>query len=211
MHPKHTIRVVIAEDDFLVSKEISRILKRLGYDVIAEVSSGEEAVEKTCELAPDVVLMDIQLPGMDGLQASEQIQQQRPTPVVALTAYESRDLVERAGETGVSTYLTKPPKSGEIERAIVIARARHADLMQCRKLYRELQQRNEALQKALEEIKTLRGILPICANCKKIRDDAGYWNQIEGYIRDHSQAEFSHSICPECAQELYPEISAMED
>lgn len=65
----------------------------------------------------------------------------------------------------------------------------------------------EALQKSqMAEVNRLRGLLPICASCKKIRDDKGYWNQIEVYIRDHSEAEFSHSICPKCAKELYPEI-----
>jgi hypothetical protein len=62
------------------------------------------------------------------------------------------------------------------------------------------------LQKALEEVKTLSGFLPICASCKKIRDDKGYWNQIEAYISEHSEAEFSHGICPECLEKLYPEI-----
>lgn len=66
-------------------------------------------------------------------------------------------------------------------------------------------QRND-LQKALNEIKTLKGILPICASCKKIRDDQGYWNIVESYIQKHSDAEFSHSICPECAQKLYPDL-----
>jgi hypothetical protein len=65
-----------------------------------------------------------------------------------------------------------------------------------------VQERNE-LQKALSEIKTLSGLLPICASCKKIRDDKGYWNQLELYIRDHSDAEFSHSICPPCADKLF--------
>lgn len=64
----------------------------------------------------------------------------------------------------------------------------------------------EELQKALNEIKTLKGIVPICSSCKKIRDDKGYWNQIENYIRAHSEAEFSHGICPDCAKELYPEF-----
>jgi hypothetical protein len=62
------------------------------------------------------------------------------------------------------------------------------------------------LQDALAEVTTLRGIIPICASCKKVRDDKGYWNQIESYIRDHSEADFSHSICPECAKELYPDL-----
>jgi len=62
------------------------------------------------------------------------------------------------------------------------------------------------LQKALAEVKTLSGFLPICASCKKIRDDKGYWNQIEAYISEHSKAKFSHGICPECSEKLYPEL-----
>jgi PAS domain-containing protein len=67
------------------------------------------------------------------------------------------------------------------------------------------------LQRALADVKTLRGFLPICASCKKIRDDKGYWNQIESYIRDHSEAEFSHGICPGCAKELYPDLDLNEE
>jgi hypothetical protein len=72
----------------------------------------------------------------------------------------------------------------------------------------EEKQRNlvASLQEALAKIKTLSGILPICASCKKIRDDRGYWNQVEAYVRDHSEAEFSHGICPHCAKKLYPDI-----
>ena len=70
----------------------------------------------------------------------------------------------------------------------------------------DLRYERDNLQKALAKVKTLSGLLPICANCKKIRDDKGYWNQIEAYIRDHSEADFSHSICPECAKNLYPEF-----
>jgi hypothetical protein len=62
------------------------------------------------------------------------------------------------------------------------------------------------LQAAMDEVKTLSGLLPICASCKKIRDDKGYWTQIETYIREHSDAEFSHGICPDCAKKLYPEL-----
>ncbi len=69
----------------------------------------------------------------------------------------------------------------------------------------ELKKTNEQLQQALSEIKTLSGLLPICASCKKIRDDNGYWNQIESYIAKHTDAEFTHGICPECAKKLYPD------
>lgn len=201
-----TIRVLIAEDDFLVSREISRTVKQIGHAVVAEVSSGEEAIEKVCQLKPDIVLMDIQMPGMDGLQASRHIQARCPTPVVVLTAYESQDLVERAVETGVGAYLTKPPNTSEIERAIMISMARHADLIACRELYEKLAKRTGELEKALAEINTLKGLLPICSACKKIRDDQGSWEQIEVYIKHRSEVEFSHSICPECARALYPEF-----
>jgi two-component system, response regulator PdtaR len=199
MRAQNPIRTLIAEDDYLVGKEIRRALESLGHDIIAEVSNGDDAVEKTCELHPDVVLMDIQMLEMDGLQASQRIQRRCPTPVVVLTAYESSDLFKRASETGVGAYLIKPPKSSEIERAIIIAMARHKDLMRLRHL-------NEELEKALSEIKILRGIIPICMGCKKIRDDTGYWNLVEEYISDHSEAEFSHVLCPECMKKFYPDI-----
>ena len=77
-------------------------------------------------------------------------------------------------------------------------------------LFRELKQREEALKAALKEVKTLRGIIPICSGCKKIRDDKGYWKQVEVYVRDHSDAEFSHGICPECIKKLYPDFSDNE-
>ena len=67
------------------------------------------------------------------------------------------------------------------------------------------------LQEALAKVKTLSGLLPICANCKMVRDDKGYWKQIESYIRDHSEAEFSHSICPACVKKLYPELNIYDD
>ena len=83
-----------------------------------------------------------------------------------------------------------------------------------RRLHWEEKKRREIiaqLHQALGEVKTLSGLLPICASCKKIRDDSGYWNQIETYIRDHSEAEFSHSICPECAKKLYPDLDINDD
>lgn len=70
----------------------------------------------------------------------------------------------------------------------------------------ELEEANRKLQEALTKVKTLSGFIPICASCKKIRDDKGYWNQIEAYIQKHSNAEFSHGICPECLKKLYPEF-----
>ena len=71
-----------------------------------------------------------------------------------------------------------------------------------------LEERNRELQEAIENVKVLHGLLPICASCKKIRNDSGSWSQMEAYISDHSEAEFSHGICPECQQKLYPKVYA---
>ena len=87
---------------------------------------------------------------------------------------------------------------GRMASFVDISKRKHAEKAQ-EKLIRKL-------ERALDKIKTLRGLIPICAACKKIRDDKGYWHQVEVYVRDHSEADFSHDICPECAQKLYPDL-----
>ena len=78
-------------------------------------------------------------------------------------------------------------------------------------LYRELHRKNVELENALTKIKTLRGLIPICSSCKNIRDDSGYWEHLETYITHHSDAEFTHSICPKCAKQLYPDLDLYSD
>jgi AmiR/NasT family two-component response regulator len=193
------IRVLVVEDDSLVSEMIQGLLERMWYIVAGRAVNGLQAIEMTQSTRPDVVLMDIKLPDMDGIEAARRIYESCPTPVVVLTAYDTPELVERASAAGVGAYLLKPPDVHEMDRAIAIAMARFDDLMELRRL-------NAELQDTLAKIKTLSGLLPLCSSCKKIRDDDGYWHQVEVYIRDHSEAEFSHGLCPECAKKLYPEI-----
>lgn len=150
------ISIVIAEDDYLVRDEIKRILCDSRYTVIGEASDGEEALKMILDLHPDVLLMDIKMPKMDGLEASRQIIEQYPLPIVILTAYEFSELIKKASEVGVGAFVGKPPQFIEIDRAITIARARHYDLMELRSMHRQL-------KKALNEIKILKGIRPICS------------------------------------------------
>jgi AmiR/NasT family two-component response regulator len=200
MDKRDQLFVLIAEDDALVADVIQNQLEQLGHVVVGRAMDGVQAVELANSVEPDVVLMDIQMPEMDGLEATRAIQKMCPKPVVLLTAHETPDLIAKASEAGAGAYLIKPSTVREIQRTILIAIARFADLMR-------LQRLNQDLQEALDNIKTLRGLLPICASCKKIRDDQGYWTQIETYIHRHSEADFSHSICPECAKKLYPEYT----
>ncbi|MBU0485736.1 MAG: response regulator [Proteobacteria bacterium] len=199
---KNKTRVLVAEDAHLVTEIIKRALNEMDFELIGTAVNGEEAVHMAMTMNPDVVLMDIMMPVLDGLEATRQIQKQSPVPVVILTSHESPELINKANEVGAAAYLMKPPQKAEIERAIIIAMGRHADLMKCIRL-------NKELREALTEIKTLRGILPLCSFCKKIRDDTGYWNQVDDYIRKNSSASISHSVCPDCMDEHYPDESEM--
>ena len=199
MKPKKNIHVLIAEDDPASAIVIEAMLKKLDYTVVGTAKDGEATLEAVRELEPDVILMDVCMPEKDGIQATREIQQLRPTPVVILTASDTQENVADASAAGAGAYLIKPPEADEIERAITIAMARFDDMVQLRRL-------NEELHEALDKVKTLSGLLPICSACKKIRDDKGYWTQVEVYIEDRSEAEFTHGMCRDCAKKLYPDL-----
>ena len=139
------IRVLIAEDDYLVSEMIRGLLEEMGYDIVGEAADGLEAVELTQRVHPDVVLMDIKMPDVDGIEAMERIYDICPTPVVILTAYETPELVGKASAAGAGAYLVKPLSAPEIERAITVAIARFGDLIELHRLNDELRARNEEL------------------------------------------------------------------
>jgi AmiR/NasT family two-component response regulator len=190
------LQVVIVEDDPPVRRLIEGVVEDCGYLVVGRAADGRRAVELTATLQPDVVLMDVAMPIMDGLAAAEAIQRTCPTPVVILTAYDTPDLAESAARAGAGGYLVKPPTARDLERAITIARARFKDLVELRRL-------NAQLQDALNRVKALQGLLPICASCKRIRDDRGYWHQVDDYMREHGDMEFTHAYCPDCLTRLY--------
>ena len=191
---------MIVEDSKIVSGKIRKSLENMGYLVTAIVSSGEEAIKKAEEGKPSLALMDILLEGkMDGIEAAEILRSRFDIPIIYLTALADEKTLKRAKTTDPFGYLIKPFQDRELYSTIEIALYKHNAEREREKLVSELKY-------ALAKIKTLSGLLPICASCKKIRDDKGYWNQIEGYISEHSKAEFSHSICPDCAKTLYPEF-----
>jgi len=157
----------------------------------------------------NLILMDITMPEMDGIEACRQIksvERLRDIPIIMVTAKTEEKDIEDAFSVGAMDYITKPLRGIEL-----LVRSRSAlnlkkEIDHRKNREQELLNLNRELKNSIETIKTLRGLIPICANCKKIRDDKGYWNQIETYIQKHSEAEFSHGICPECARKLYPEL-----
>lgn len=139
------VRVLIVEDDFLICELIKSQLEEIGFLAVGETANGLEAVELTQALQPDVVLMDVQLSGLNGIEAARRIRDSCPTPVVVLTGFESSDLIERASEAGVGAYIVKPPNMRKLERAITIAIARYEDMTELRRLNQHLQARNAEL------------------------------------------------------------------
>ncbi|MGD1991559.1 MAG: response regulator [Anaerolineae bacterium] len=145
MNDRGEVRVLVVEDEYLVSEMIQGTLEELGYAVIGEATNGHQAVHMAQALQPDVVLMDIRIPEMNGIEATHRIQEQCPTPVVVLTSHETAELVEDASQAGVGAYLVKPPNARELERAITIAMARFRDMVELRQLNEDLEARNEEL------------------------------------------------------------------
>jgi len=193
MNPERKLRILIADDDALVGDVVQDLVESTGAEVVARAPDGRQAIDLTLRHRPDLVLMDIEMPEVDGLAAARQIQLSCPTPVILLTAHDDQELVRQAGDLGIGAYLVKPPNRRELERAITISIARFDDLMSLRQL-------NTQLQKALSEIKALNNILHICSHCRKIRDEHGRWVSLEAYITQHTHTMFSPVACPECAR-----------
>jgi response regulator NasT len=121
-------RVLVAEDEALIRLDLKEMLQEEGYDVVGEAADGEQAVRLAEELKPDLVILDVKMPVLDGISAAEQIVAQRIAPVVMLTAFSQRDLVERAVEAGAMAYLVKPFAKSDLLPTIEVAVSRHAQL-----------------------------------------------------------------------------------
>lgn len=145
-------RILIAEDNDLVALTLEEQLKGLGYDVIGIARTGAEAIDLASRLGPDLVIMDIRMPEMEGTEAATRINQQRPTPILMLTAYTDRETIRKAEQAGALGYLVKPVNEAELSPAISIALARFRELQALRAQVHELEESLEA-RKLIERAK----------------------------------------------------------
>ena len=122
------MRILLAEDETIIRLDLRGLLERAGYEVVAEARDGEEAVALAREHEPDLAVMDVKMPRLDGIDAARRILEERPIPIVMLTAFGQRELVDRAAEAGVFGYLVKPFREQDVVPAIETARARHDEL-----------------------------------------------------------------------------------
>jgi len=184
--------ILIVDDNPQNVKLIGSVLDSNDYET-AVAMNGLQAFEFLENEQPDLILLDVMMPDMDGFEVCKRIKQDRLTkdiPIIFLTAKKDIDDLVLGFKAGGVDYVTKPFNSVELLMRIKT----HLDLKNAR-----------------EEIKKLKGIIPICCNCKKIRDDRGFWEMVETYIEDRTDAEFTHGICPECSEVLYGEILKEKD
>ena len=147
-------RVLVAEDEALIRLDLKEMLEEEGYDVVGEASDGEEAVDLANRLRPDLVILDVKMPKLDGIAAAEQIAGERVAPVVILTAFSQRDLVERAREAGAMAYLVKPFQKKDLLPTIEMATSRFAEIVALEQEVGGLQERLET-RKVVERAKGL--------------------------------------------------------
>ena len=187
-------RVLVVENEPAISSDLDGRLRRLGYEVAGRVDNGEEAIRRAKDSHPHVVLMDVEIEGsLPGTDAARYIQKTLKLPVIYLSANSSETTICRASDTGPFGFILAPFNEGELKVAIEIAVYRH-------RMEMEREQLIHQLQDALAQVKALSGLLPICAQCKMVRDDGGYWSKVEAYIEQRTDARFSHGLCPHCYQ-----------
>ena len=202
-----SVSILVVDDSPETRGELQSILVDAGYQQIVLAESAHEAFQRLSlanASAPaediELVLMDIMMRDTDGVEACRRIKadrRYRDLPILMVTAIRAGAFLETAFAAGAVDYVTKP-----INRLELLTR-----LSSALKLTREMDRRKareKELEQALQEIKVLRGILPICSRCKKIRDEHGQWHSVESYIKGHSEADFSHLICPECLDKHFP-------
>jgi DNA-binding response OmpR family regulator len=186
-------------DDAVLIEKYLNASRKIKYNVI-HVERLADGLESLKRIRCNVILLDLGLPdGPMGIKTFEAVYALAShVPIIVLTGHDDDDLAVEAVHKGAQDYLVKGLVTGPaLGRAIRYAIERRKLLTQ--------------LEDSMKEIKLLRGFLPICVRCKKIRDDKGYWTQVDVYIRNHSEVEFSHGICPECALQLYPELYTKDD
>ncbi len=180
--------ILVIDDQPANLKVLLSFLQKHDF-LIYMVDSGQRALNVLPKIEPDLILLDVMMPGMNGFEICRRIKANKELgiiPVIFMTALDSVGDKMAGFSAGAVDYITKPFRRAEVMARITT--------------HITLRKREKELEQALEEIKTLTGILPICAYCKQVRNDKGYWQQVEEYIAEHSRAMFSHGICPSCYQ-----------
>jgi phosphoserine phosphatase RsbU/P len=193
------LRVLVAEDERITRETLREALTQWGYEVL-EARDGTEAwAILTGENRPSLAVLDWMMPGMEGVEICRRLGEiGGPTPpyVILVTGRDQIEDLALGLNSGAQDYIPKPFHAAELR-----ARLRVGERVV--RLQSALAARVKDLEQAMGQVKTLRGLLPICSHCKKIRDDRNYWQQLEEYLAVHTEAQFTHSVCPECYEKFF--------
>ncbi|MHB1296537.1 MAG: response regulator [Anaerolineae bacterium] len=204
------VRILYMEDDPGLAQLFKRRLERLAY-LVALAGNGTQGLGMYATGHYDVIALDQTMPDMDGLAVLRELAACGDLPpTIMVTGSGNERIAVQAMKLGAGDYLVKDLDGGYLELLPTVIEQvleRHRWMQEKRRAEEERARLVEELQAALAQVRKLSGLLPICSCCKKIRNDSGYWTRIEEYIAEHSEAEFTHGICPECMQTLYGEFS----
>ena len=196
------MKILVAEDDLTSRRMIEAMLAKYGFQVTT-VCDGNKAWEVLqADDSPQLVILDWMMPGMEGVEVCQKVralQQSKATYIILLTSKDKKADIVSGLAAGADDYITKPYDREELRARVQVGE-------RVVKLQTALAARVNELQEALLHIKTLKGILPICMHCHKIRNDEDAWQRLESYIQEHSGAELSHGLCPECFEKYYPDL-----
>ncbi|MDX8394663.1 MAG: response regulator [Mariprofundales bacterium] len=185
---------ILIVDDVSLNQHVLKMALKQNYELLL-ASSGEEALCMAyTKPQPDLILLDVSMPGMDGYEACQRLKKIPDTqniPIIFVTSHADREAEKHGFTLGAVDYIVKPI-------SVPILRARV-------KTHLSLHRTITELRLALAEIKALNGLLPMCSWCRKMRDDSGYWLQVEQYLNDHTGIMVTHGICPECKQIHFPD------
>jgi DNA-binding response OmpR family regulator len=220
--------ILIVDDAPENLKLVADTLTPAGFEVLS-ASGGEQALVAVAARLPELIILDIRMPDMSGFEVYRRLKAQpatRDIPVIFLSAI--TETVQRVEglKLGAVDFISKPFQVDEllarVQTQLELRRLRvqleqqaaglqlandqlQQEMTERMHTEQALREKNAELEAALAKVKLLSGLLPICSACKKIRDDKGYWSQVDNYVQEHSEATFSHGLCPDCLKTLYPE------
>jgi len=199
-----SIRILLVEDHPMYARLIESMVDSIREIplMIKTASSLKDGLDTLSSGRFDVVILDLMLPDSEGRDTFEQVQSHSPhIPIVILSSLEDDTEAIRLVKEGAQDYLYK----ADISPGILLRALRYA--IERKEAERERERLISELSEALAQVRTLSGLLPICSNCRRIRNDKGYWERLEEFIQEHTDADFSHGICPECMEAIYPHFS----
>jgi DNA-binding response OmpR family regulator len=200
------MKILVADDDAPSCFMLQFLLTSWGYNVVT-AADGNETWKIMCEPDhPQLLLLDWVMPGIEGPEIVSRLRQraaERPYYSIIITSRTDKDSVASALNAGADDFITKPFDNNELRARVSVGYRTNC-------LQMALSEHIQDLSHALSRVRQLEGIIPICAYCKKIRDDKNSWQQLEQYITDHSEALFSHGVCPDCAKKQMEIIKNMK-